>query len=93
MRDYMRRNEVQMRVNGVAAQVGTTITGTDGQPVHLTEPGLAAAAHRHGPKAVKGYLERRRKGELSQNPSVRKRDAQIQKRLRDFKNTPYSRTW
>ena len=62
VRDYMRRNEAQMRVNGVAAQVGTTITGTYGKLVHLTEAGLAAAAHRHGPGGVRQYLERRRKG-------------------------------
>ncbi|KAF0110825.1 MAG: hypothetical protein FD149_2592 [Rhodospirillaceae bacterium] len=93
MRDYMRRNEVQMKINGVAAQVGTTLNGTDGKAVHLTEAGLAAAAHRHGPGAVKKYLERRAKGEISQDLDVRKRDAQIQKRLRDFENAPYSRTW
>ena len=90
----MRSNQRQLRAYGADRYVGQRITGMDGEPLTVTESGLAAAAHREGARAVRDYLRHRAAG-LPRPQSVRGRRGQlssfneIERRLRAFSATAY----
>lgn len=92
--DYMRENQRQLRVRGIAARVGQDIQSFDGEPIRLTEAGLAAAAHREGPRAVERYLDHRNRG-LPRPPSIPNQRTdrsvfnEVERRLREYAATPF----
>ncbi|CCG42834.1 hypothetical protein [Magnetospirillum molischianum] len=91
MSDIMREAELQADSKGLYGHSGKTYNGVGGKTVKITDGGIAAAAHRHGAGATKNYLRRRANGQQAKTPEDRTRDKQIEKRLRDFENAPYTR--
>jgi len=95
--DVMRVNERQLWANGAMGFNGQRVRGLRGGEVPITEAGLAAAAHREGARTVRRYLDHRaanlpaplavagRRGDLS-------RFNEVERRLREFADTPYQRT-
>ncbi|MCH7936033.1 MAG: hypothetical protein IH994_02945 [Proteobacteria bacterium] len=86
----------QLRTNRSFDAVGHTFTGVLGQPITITEPGLLAAAHRQGAKGVRKYLGHMRKHNWRSNfsgidPKEAIKFKAIEKRLREFQNTPVRR--
>jgi hypothetical protein len=91
MDGYLRRAEQQLDRNGSLAQAGTTLTGLDGQALRLTEAGLVAAAHRRGAGSVARYLAHRSATpEAAVTPQQRSAFAAVERRLREFAETPYT---
>lgn len=94
--DVLRANERQLRANGAMAFDGQRLIGLRGGEVPITQAGLAAAAHREGPRTVRRYLDHRAanlpvpppiagsRGDLS-------RFNEVERRLRAFSETPYQR--
>jgi len=88
-------NEDQLRRNGATRSIGREVPGLRGGNVPITESGLAAAAHREGPGAVRRYLEHR-EANRPVPPSVQGRGNlsvfnEVERRLREFAGTPYER--
>ncbi len=81
--DYLSRTGTQLVANGARSGIGRTVTGSDGQPVVITEAGLLAAAHRRGAGAVARWLEHRT-NDTPTPPAQRAAFASIEARLRGF---------
>ncbi|UFN48604.1 hypothetical protein LPC08_21745 [Roseomonas sp. OT10] len=87
---YLQRKTAQLSANGALTAVGTTVIGTDGRAVPLTEAGLIAAAHRRGAGAVARWLEHRRNNPEAPAPAAQRvAFANVEQRLRDFAAIPY----
>lgn len=92
--DYVESNERQLRANGAKDTIGETIDGIKGKIV-ISDSGLAAAAHRHGPAGVHQYLEylqtRGWKSDIHRLPEspTKKKMLAIETRLREFQDIPY----
>ncbi|WP_431283113.1 hypothetical protein ACQW02_27570 [Humitalea sp. 24SJ18S-53] len=87
MGDYLRRTAAQLTAHG--AQAGRSVTGSDGQPVPVTEAGLLAAAHRRGAGAVARWLAHRETNpDTPPPPAQRAAFASIEARLRGFADLP-----
>jgi hypothetical protein len=85
MADYLNRAEQQLQANGALSRAGQALSALDGRPIHLTEAGLVAAAHRRGAGAVAGWI--RHRAETPQaplSPSQKAMFNSIEVRLRDF---------
>lgn len=89
MGDYLRRTGAQLAAHGAQASAGRSVTGSDGQPVPITEAGLLAAAHRRGAGAVARWLAHRDSGpDAPVPPAQRAAFASIEARLRGFADLP-----
>lgn len=93
LNEVMRRNEEQLVAYGVMRFLGRQMPGLRGDPVPITESGLAAAAHRQGAKTVRDDLLHRA-ANLPPPPSVDGRGDlskfnEVERRLRAFAATPY----
>ena len=93
--DLMAKYQTQLRNNGAKAKIGQKIEGIKA-PFEVTENGLLAAAHHEGASRVRDYLEHQhRQGWRSDKatfpPAVRQRFINIETRLREFADIPYSR--
>ena len=87
---YLQRKSVQLSANGSLAAVGSTVAGSDGGAVPVTEAGLIAAAHRRGAGTVARWLAHRLNTPDAPVPvAQRVAFANVEQRLRDFANVPY----
>ena len=85
MGQFLERAERQLQANGALGAAGRTVTGTDGQPLAITEAGLVAAAHRRGAGAVARWVEHRTRTPDAPVPEAsRAAFASVERRLRDF---------
>lgn len=91
MSDAMREAERQAAAKGAYSYVGRTFTGVSGNKVTITDAGIAAAAHREGAGATSQYLRRRANNQKAKSPEGRQSDKNVEKRLRDFENVPYTK--
>lgn len=88
---YLRRAEAQLDRNGSLSRSGGAVPGLDGTTVALTEAGLVAAAHRRGAGSVARYLAHRAApAETPLSPADRRAFAAVERRLREFAETPYA---
>jgi len=88
---YLHRSEQQLDRNGSLARAGATVTSLDGQALRLTEAGLVAAAHRRGAGSVARYLAHRMATpDAPVSSQQRSAFAAVERRLREFSETPYS---
>jgi hypothetical protein len=91
MGQYLQRTERQLAASGALGVAGRTLTGTDGQPLAITEAGLVAAAHRRGAGAVARWLEHRiRTPDAPVPESSRAAFANVEQRLRAFSDVSYA---
>ncbi len=82
---YLRRKAEQLSTNGAMGAAGTTVAGTDGAAVRVTEAGLVAAAHRRGASSVARWLEHRTRTPGAPVPEAQRAAfASVERRLRDF---------
>jgi hypothetical protein len=91
MDEYLRDNERQADSFKLTKRVGDKVSRPGGN-FTVTLGGLMAAAHRHGARKTAKYFAKldsaKRHG---QRPTLSKEEGQIEKRLRDFQNVPYTR--
>jgi hypothetical protein len=102
MSDAMRRNEEQATANGAYNFIGTKYAGQKGS-ITVTKAGIAAASHRQGAGATRGYLELvkasggntkaifeqlERKGDKEARNQLEKLRS-IETRMREFQDIPY----
>jgi hypothetical protein len=88
---YLRRVDQALDRNGSLARAGTSVTGTDGAAVPLTEAGLMAAAHRRGAGMVARWLRHRTETpDAALSARERLAFAQVERRIRDFAATAYA---
>jgi hypothetical protein len=89
--DYMKRNDEQLDRNGSRAHLGEKYVSPIGIGFTVTQAGLAAAAHRAGPKTTRSALEKlasRRNG----NPKRFTREERWAiTRMREMADVPYER--
>ena len=91
MGQYLGRAERQLAANGALGAAGRSVTGTDGQPLAITEAGLVAAAHRRGAGAVARWLDHRTRTPGAPVPEAsRGAFAAVEQRLRDFAGVAYA---
>lgn len=93
LNEVMQRNEEQLLANGAMRFLGRQMPALRGDPVLITESGLATAAHRQGARTVRRYLDHRA-ANLPSPPSVAGRGDLsrfnvIEDRLRAFAGTSY----
>jgi hypothetical protein len=94
---YLANNERELRRLGVLQRADdparNTVRDFDGAPLRLTRSGLAAAAHREGPTAVRNFLRHRDAGLPRPAPVQGRGDLssfnEITRRLREFADVPY----
>lgn len=91
MTAYIDRNEEQLKANGSKDHLDKTYKGRDGMNFTVTEAGLAAAAHREGPAATRGALEKLKAKAAGNHRTFTKNEARAIKRIRDFQDVPYAK--
>ena len=91
MGQYLARAERQLAASGALGAAGRMVTGSDGQPLAVTEAGLVAAAHRRGAGTVARWLEHRTRSPEAPVPEAsRAAFASVEQRLRDFAGVAYA---
>ena len=90
MTDYLLDNDQQLRANGAKKFIGMEVAGIVGT-FKISEAGLAAAAHRGGPRDVRDYLRFRRDSPPGASIPLKLRDKYlpIETRLRLAEHLPY----
>jgi hypothetical protein len=85
----------QLETNGAKKHLGQTVQGIKGE-FEITEARLAAAAHRHGARGTKDYLDHLKNHDWKSDPATfppgKKREFhETETRLRTFERAPYRR--
>ena len=93
--DLIAEYQKQLSINGAKDNIGQRVDGILA-PFKVTENGLIAAAHREGASRVRDYLEHQGdqgwQSDKATIPSaVRQKFINIETRLREFEDIPYSR--
>ncbi len=92
MEEYSLKNDAIMKTYKLYQFIGRFVESVRGR-IQVTEGGLFAAAHRHGAKRVKEYFDHQVRNNWQSAFSNLEKQYQIifgriEKRLRDFQNTP-----
>lgn len=88
MAAYLRRNDAQLDENRSKNHIGKRYTGHDDRSFNVTEGGLAAAAHREGPKRTKEALDKLKSKKAGNPKEFSDSEKKVIKRLHDFAEMP-----